>query len=255
MKSPLTAGRRLFAAGLLFGLPLLASAAPGDLPVWPPPTIPPGANPAVIPAARDDWMVHFTHILDRAKSGPEDLLFDGDSITDGWQGRGKAVWEKYYGKLAAADAGISGDRTENVLWRLADGQVDGVKPKLVVLMIGTNNLGRDTDERIAGGVEKIVQDYQQRCPEAVILLEGIFPRGAKADDPVRARIKHINTIIAKLGDDKKVIYLDFGDKFLEPDGTLSAKIMPDFLHPSEAGYEIWATAIAPVIERFFKSGP
>jgi lysophospholipase L1-like esterase len=165
------------------------------------------------------------------------------------------VWEKYYGKLAAADDGIGGDRTENVLWRLADGQVDGVKPKLVALMIGTNNLGRDTDEQIAAGVEKIVQEYQQRCPEAVILLQGIFPRGAKADDPLRARIKHINAIIAKLGDDKKIIYLDFGDKFLEPDGTLSPRIMPDYVHPSEEGYEIWATAIAPVIERVLKAGP
>jgi lysophospholipase L1-like esterase len=253
MKSLRIAGCALLAAGT-FLLPTLTVFA-GNLPVWPPPTVPPGGNPAIIPAARDDWMVHFQKILDDSKKGEVNLIFDGDSITDGWQARGKEVWEKYYGKLGAVDDGIGGDRTENVLWRLEDGQVDGLKPKLVAIMIGTNNLSRDTDDQIAAAIEKIVEEYRQRCPDAVILLQGIFPRGQAANNPMRARIKNINGVIAKLGDGKKVIYMDFGDKFLQPDGTLSPDIMPDFLHPSPKGYEIWATAIAPVIAQVFGTTP
>jgi lysophospholipase L1-like esterase len=243
-------GRRLLAAAALVMLPMLATA--GDLSPWPMPTIPPGANPAIIPAPRDDWMEHFQRNVNQAKKGPVDLIFDGDSITDNWQNAGKAVWAKYYGKIAAINEGIGGDKTENVLWRLADGQADGLKPRLIALMIGTNNLGRDSDEQIAAGVEKIVQEYRQRCPDAAIFLQGIFPRGASPDNPLRARIKHINAMISKLGDGKKVIYMDFGDMFLQPDGSLSPDIMPDGLHPNANGYEIWAKAIAPVITQFFK---
>ena len=118
-------------------------------------------------------------------------------------------------------------------------------------MIGTNNLGANTNEQIAEGVAAIVQDYRTRCPDAVVLLQAIFPRGPKATDPFRARIKAINEIIAKLHDGKKVIFIDFGEKFLSADGTLLPEIMPDFLHPSPKGYQIWADAIQPVINQYF----
>jgi len=179
------------------------------------------------------------------------LVFDGDSITYGWQGGGKTVWAERYGKLNAFDFGIGGDRTQHVLWRLAQGQVDGVKPKLIALMIGTNNLDGNTAEEIADGVKAIVAEYQKRCPEATILLQAIFPRAEQPTDPFRAKIKAINAIISKLGDDKKVLYVDFGDKFLNADSTMSKEIMPDFLHPSAKGYQIWADAIQPIIDRFF----
>ncbi len=240
----------LVAAVLLASLPMLANA--GDLSPWPLPTVPPGANPAIIPAPRDDWMEHFERNVKKSKEGPLDLILDGDSITDGWQGAGKEVWAKTYGKIAMVNEGIGGDKTENVLWRLADGQADGLKPRLIALLIGTNNLGRDTDEQIAAGIAKIVQEYQRHCPDAAILLQGIFPRGASLEDPLRIRIKNINTMISKLGDGKKVIYVDYGDMFLEPDGSLSPDIMPDGLHPNAKGYEIWAKALAPIITQFFK---
>lgn len=181
---------------------------------------------------------------------PIELIFDGDSITDGWRGKGKAVWEANFANRRAFDFGISGDRTQHVLWRLSKGQLDGLDPKLVAIMIGTNNIRSHSAEQIAEGVATIVKEYQKRCPNAVILLQAVFPRGQNAQDSARAMIKDINQRISALGDGQKVIYVDFGDKFLQPDGTLSAEIMPDFLHPSAKGYEIWAEAIRPVVDKY-----
>jgi hypothetical protein len=219
------------------------------------PVIPPGANAAVIPAPRNDWVARaVTNDMLAAKRQPAvRLIFDGDSITDHWQTVGKAEWDKHFAGLQAFDFAIGGDRTEHLLWRLAHGQLDTLKPRLVVLMIGTNNLYRDKDEQIAEGVEAIVREYQRHCPGAVILLQGILPRGEKPSDPFRARIQHINSLLARLADGKRVLYLDFGDKLLEPDGTLSRDMMPDFLHPSAAAYAIWAAEIAPVIGKVLGS--
>ncbi len=224
--------------------------------VWPMPSplpaVPKGANPAAVPFPRVDW---FQRVLNnntkaQAIAGQIELVFDGDSITDNWQGPGRDVWQKYYGNRNAFDFGIGGDRTEHVLWRLAQGQVNNLHPKLVAIMIGTNNTGANSAEQIAEGVKTVVADYQKRCPDTVILLQAIFPRGEKADNPLRAKIKQINETISTLADGKKVIYVDFGDKFLQPDGTLSRDIMPDFLHPNAAGYEIWANAIAPIVDKY-----
>jgi lysophospholipase L1-like esterase len=107
------------------------------------------------------------------------------------------------------------------------------------------------NEEIAAGIKAILNEYRRLCPDAVILLQGIFPRTAEASHPLRARIKEINKMIAGYADGKKVLFLDFGDKFLQPDGTLSAEIMPDFLHPNGTGYRIWADAIQPTIDQFF----
>ncbi len=218
---------------------------------WPLPTPPAGTNSAVFPAPRVEWLQHFQRSLDRTKQGNVDLIFDGDSITDFWQGQGKEVWARNYGHLQTANFGISGDRTEHLLWRLDHGQVAGLHPKMVALMIGTNNLSGNTDVQIAEGVTAIVQEYQKRCPDAVILLQAVFPRSEKPTDPARAKIKAINSILSKLGDGKKVVYVDFGDKFLQPDGTLPRDVMPDFLHPNSKGYEIWADAIRPEVEKVF----
>ncbi|HKD37178.1 MAG TPA: platelet-activating factor acetylhydrolase IB subunit, partial [Pirellulales bacterium] len=206
-------------------------------------------NSATSPAPRDPgWVKRHEGFVEIAKKGGVDLLFLGDSITDGWRGGGKAVWEKNFAPLKAANFGIGGDRTEHVLWRLQHGELDGIKPKLAVLMIGTNNLGANKDEEIAAGVKAIVEELHKQTPETKLLLLGIFPRGMKADDPARDRIKHINTIISKLDDGRTVKYLDIGDKFLEANGTLPKSIMPDALHPNAKGYEIWAEAIAPTVK-------
>ncbi len=211
-------------------------------------------NSATTPGPRDpNWVKRHEGFVEIAKKGGVDLLFLGDSITDGWRSRGKDVWEKNYASLKAANFGIGGDQTQHVLWRLQNGELDGIKPKLAVLMIGTNNLRGNTDEEIADGVKAIVAELHKRTPETKLLLLGVFPRGEKADDPNRGRIKHINETIAKLDNGGKTVkYLDIGDKFLQPDGTLPKNVMPDGLHPNAKGYEIWVDAIAPTLQEMMK---
>lgn len=210
-------------------------------------------NSAVVPTPRTSpgWEKQFQSNLDRTKAGDAVIIFDGDSITDWWRTKGRKEWEKTFVPYGVANFGIAGDLTQAVLWRLKNGQGKGMHPKLIVLMIGTNNLkwSDNTDEQTAAGVKAVVDEYKRMYPTARILLQGIFPRGETASHPMRARIENINAMIGKLGDGQRVIFLDFGDKFLEPDGTISREVMPDFLHPSARGYEIWAEQILPVVQK------
>jgi lysophospholipase L1-like esterase len=188
----------------------------------------------------------------QAEAGTTELIFDGDSITDFWQTRGLSVWTARFSKYHPIDFGISGDFTQSVLWRLAHGQAEGMHPKLIALLIGTNNMRfTSTPQDIADGVAEIIRQYQKRCPDAVILLQAIFPRAALPTDPYRLKVEATNALLAKLGDGSKVIYLDFGDKFLSPDGTLGRDVFPDLLHPSVKGYQIWADAIQPTLDKYF----
>jgi lysophospholipase L1-like esterase len=201
-----------------------------------------------------------------SKQGEAQLVVLGDSITAGWSGKGKEVWEKYWAPLKAANFGIGGDRTEHVLWRLEHGNFDGLKPKEIVLMIGTNNTGHQgraqkeldgavyecTPQQTAEGVKAIVDKLKQKCPGAKILLLAIFPRGANAEDKLRQQNEQVNGIIKNLADGKTVYWLDINQKFLEPDGTLSKEIMPDLLHPNAKGYEIWAEAIQDKVKELLK---
>ncbi len=237
-------------------------------------------NTAVEPVFHAGTTAKHERINERAKQGDVDLLFIGDSITDNWAGPGKQVWEKYYGNRKAMNAGIGGDRTQHVLWRLDHGNVDGISPKLAIIMIGTNNSnGNDnTAEEIADGIKAIVKELRDKLPETKILLLSIFPRGATSDEqlekvvtqngkkkveagdlPTRIAAARENTMkqrkknadasqmASKLADNKTIFYLDIGDKFLQADGTLPDDIMPDHLHPNAKGYEIWASAIEPKV--------
>ena len=211
--------------------------------------------PTTSPESRGaGWEKHALDNIAKSKTQADgiDVIFDGDSITYYWPARGKAIWTERYAKLHPFDFAISGDTTQSLLWRQANGQAQGLHPKLIVLMIGTNDMHyTSSPQDIADGVKTIIANYQKICPDAVILLQAIFPRGASATDPYRLKVKATNEILAKLGDGTKVIYMDFGDKFLTPDGTLTKEIMPDFLHPSAAGYQIWADAIQPTIDKYF----
>ena len=166
-----------------------------------------------------------------------DLVFVGDSITDYW--RDSPSWKKYCEPHKALNLGISGDKTENVLWRLQHGELDGYKAKLFVVMIGTNN--ENADLEVAKGIKAILEEISKKQPQAKILLLGIFPRSEKVDEEREKNVR-VNKLIAKF-DGGVIHYLDIGAKFLQADGTMSAEVMPDFLHPSEKGYEIWAKAI------------
>ena len=160
-------------------------------------------------------------------------------------------------KRNAANFGISGDQTQHVLWRIDNGELDGISPKVVVLMIGTNNLTRYPTEVITVKADKlIVQRIHEKLPNTKVLLLGIFPRGAdpKAHGTAfyRAKTKVVNAGLATLDDGDKTRYLDIGNKFLNDDGSLPRPIMPDFLHPSAAGYIIWADAMAPLLNNMLK---
>jgi len=179
------------------------------------------------------------------------LIFIGDSITHFWERTGKDVWNKFYGKRNAVNLGISGDQTQHVLWRLDHGNIDGISPKLAVVMIGTNNAGNahDTAEETAEGVKAIVDRLRAKLPQTKILLLAIFPRGPNSQDPIRQVNAKTNEIISKLADGKMVFYLDIGPKLLQADGTLGKDVMPDLLHPGPKGYEIWAEAIEPTVAK------
>jgi beta-glucosidase len=197
-----------------------------------------------------NWLQRHESFNKRVKEGKVDLLLIGDSITQGWEGAGKDVWAKYYTKRNAVNLGIGGDRTQHVLWRLDHGNVEGISPKLAVLMIGTNNSnGTDnTAEEIGAGIEAIVKKLRAKLPNTKVLILAIFPRSEKPS-PQREKNAKASQIAAKLADNQNVFYLDIGDKFLAPDGTLTKEIMPDFLHLSPQGYEIWASSIEPSVAK------
>ena len=208
-------------------------------------------NPATSLISRETHDRH-KKFLEIAKKGGVDVLFIGDSITQGWGNN--TAWKKHFEPLKAANFGIGGDQTGHVLWRITEGkELEGISPKVAVLMIGTNNAGRDSAEQIAEGITLIVKTLHHKTPHTKVLLLGVFPRDAKPGTKNRAKIAEINKTIAKLDDNGKTVkYLDIGEKFLEKDGTLSKEIMNDYLHLTPKGYEIWAEAITPTVEALLK---
>jgi lysophospholipase L1-like esterase len=194
------------------------------------------------------WVKRHEGFVEIAKKNENPILFTGDSITDGW--RNQAAWKKYFDPMKAANFGIGGDRTEHVLWRLQNGELDGYTPKVVVLMIGTNNTGSNTADEIAEGIKAIIKTIHDKSKDTKVLLLAVFPRGEKPGTPVRDKIAAINKTISALDDGgKMVLYMDIGSKFTEPDGTLTKAIMPDFLHLSPRGYEIWGEAIVDTVQK------
>jgi len=237
----------------------------------PAPTAPPAAPVVVMPPQPPDvpaekygkdgkinpgFIASHEKFLSIAKEGKAQLVFLGDSITAGWGGKdNQAIWNKAFGAYTPANFGIGGDRTQHVLWRIQNGELDGIKPKAAVLMIGTNNVGSDPAEGIAKGVTAIVETIRAKQPQAKILLLAVFPRGDKPTGKLGAandKLKQVNAIIAKLDDGKNIFFLDIGDKFPQPEGALTKEIMPDFLHLTAAGYQIWADAIGPKLAELMK---
>jgi len=206
------------------------------------------ANSATEPAPKNEewWQARHAQMNERVKQGNADLLFIGDSITHGWEGEGAAVWEQYYAPRNAVNLGIGGDQTQHVLWRLENGNIAGLAPKLAVIMIGTNNHGANSAEEIAEGVTAIVRKLRNDLPEMKILLLDIFPRTDVAQE-FQDKLKKVNSLIADLAADKMVKYFDMGRFFLDDAGALPAAVMPDLLHPNAAGYKIWAEAIEPYV--------
>lgn len=197
--------------------------------------------------------------LARGKAGPVGILFLGDSITYGWR-KAPHIWEHYYGKYQPANFGIGGDRTQHVLWRMDNGELDGIHPKVVVLMIGTNNTGSNTAAEIAAADRKIVAELREKLPETKILLLGIFPRGPRWArngnpdpwDEKMAIIRTVNEDLARLDDGEHVRYLNINRAFFDDAGHIPHIIMPDQLHPNAAGYQLWAEAMDPLLTEMMK---
>ncbi len=193
------------------------------------------------------WYAQHDAYAARARQGNIDVLFLGDSITEYFATRGKDVWDRAIAPLGSVvDFGISGDRTQFVLWRVQNGELDGANARVVVLMIGTNNLASATPENIAHGVGAIVGTVRAKLPNAIVVLNALLPRGTP-DDPLRAKAAAVNALIAPLADGVHVRWLDAGAGFVGADGTIPAVLMPDKLHPSAAGYDVWAAALRPVL--------
>jgi lysophospholipase L1-like esterase len=203
-------------------------------------------NTAIVPNLAPGFIDR--HRQNLAEKLPDaELLLMGDSITDFWRSTtgnfaGKPVLDEYFGHWKINNFGIAGDTTQGVLYRLRDGEGEGFSPRAVMLMIGTNNTGRNSGPEIAEGVGAIVLELQTRFPEAKILLLGIFPRSTP-DNPVRGTIAQINEIISRLDDGQRVHYLDIGDVFLDDSGAIPTTVMSDALHPSAEGYRLWAEAV------------
>lgn len=193
------------------------------------------------------WEARHDLLNQRAAKGDYDLVFIGDSITHSWENGGKSVWDKFYANRKSLNLGISGDRTQHVLWRLDNGNIDGLSPKLAVIMIGTNNYRDNNAQEISDGIIAIVQRLNARMPEMNILILGIFPRFEKSNAK-REVLAEASLIASGIADGKRIHYLDIGEEFLDEDGTLPRRIMPDFLHPNKRGYQIWAEAIEPKIK-------
>lgn len=179
-----------------------------------------------------------------------DVVFLGDSITHGWEGAGREVYKKLCADYKILNLGHSGDRTEHLIWRYQNGELEGYKTKLFMLMIGTNN-GNDKAEDVALGIKRIIEICQEKHPEAKMLLLPIFPRNQDAKNNHRIKNEKTNEIIKGYADGEKVIWCDFNDKFLEPgpDKVLPRSLMPDLLHPNHAGYLIWDAAVRPYFKQ------
>jgi beta-glucosidase len=214
---------------------------------------------AIKPVPRTDrgWTDRAKLLNERVKETQDtQLIFIGDSITHGWEGEGKDVWQKYYASRKAINLGIGGDRTQHVLYRLENGNLDGIQPKAAVVMIGTNNSnGEDnTPGQIADGVRAIIKTLRAKLPNTKIILLAIFPRGENFN-PQRGKNAQVNQILQKLDDNKNVFFMDIGHRFLNEDGLLPSDIMPDYLHLTKKGYEIWAQAIEARLARIIENKP
>jgi lysophospholipase L1-like esterase len=256
MKAPL----RIFALALSIASLLCTSyaARADDKPTQPASVTPaPKSDPNKPEVAQKFLDLHQVFLKDKQealKKGPIDLVFVGDSITNGWRRDPQnTLFNERWGKHNPLNLGIGGDRTQHVLWRLENGEVDGIKPKLVVLLIGTNNLGnKDTAEDTIAGVQAVVAKLREKLPESKILLLAIFPRADKPELSLEEKVRQANESIAKLDDGGKHIkYLDIGPKFLT-DGKLTKDVMPDLLHLSEKGYQIWADAIGATVDEMMR---
>jgi lysophospholipase L1-like esterase len=200
-----------------------------------------------------DWAERHAACVSLMKERQPEIVMLGDSITHFWGGdpagnprRAPEIWDRLFAGKRVVNLGFGWDRTENVLWRLTHGEWENVRPKVVGLMIGTNNMGINTVDEIVAGIEAICAEIHRRSPSTRILLQAIFPRGEKPN-ATREKVTAVNQRLAQLHGRNQITFVDFGARFLEPDGSIAKEVMSDFLHPTAKGYALWADAIAPTL--------
>lgn len=216
-------------------------------------------NQCVIPVPRTDASTNRLAIINqkvREVGRKAKVIFIGDSITQGWEGSGKDVWAKYYARRNALNLGIGSDHTQHVLWRLDHGNLEGLNPKVAVVLIGVNNAPHDENSprMILEGVQAVVKKLRERLPQTKVLLLGIFPFREDFSSQ-RGKVLQVNQALHKLDDGEWVRFLDFGHLFVEADGRISKRIMPDFVHLTPEGYRMWAEAIEPTLAKMLGEKP
>ena len=210
-------------------------------------------QPNVWPDDPEAWPNLARALAEDARRANPRVVFLGDSITQGWGSEGRAEWDARFAPLGATNLGIGGDRTQNILWRIENGALDGLTPELVVLKIGVNNLWEEVfacgPDKVADGVAACVAAIRARCPDAKILVLGILPTQAAPDHPLRAVVRAVNTRSAARVPtaDGQVRFEDIGTDFLETGGGISTEIMPDGCHLSPRGYALFADALEPLV--------
>jgi lysophospholipase L1-like esterase len=215
-------------------------------------------GPADKPAARNEdpvWVSKHAELLEKAKRGGIELYFEGDSITRRWEATHQDNWRQNFAGWKAADFGAGGDRTQNVLYRLLNGELDGVNPKVIVLLIGTNNVGPDPVKGDDGplvrdvvkGIKACLNVMRKKAPGAKILLVGITPRNTNGSAAVMPTINWINKRIAKFADGKTIRFLNINDQLAGKDGKLYEGMTDDGLHLTDKAYQLWADAMRPIL--------
>jgi lysophospholipase L1-like esterase len=207
--------------------------------------------PAPEPRSANWPLQRFEKINAAVKAQPHRVLFFGDSLVEHFEiGEGGPSWREYLAPRQVLDAGVSGDRTEHLLWRLEHGNLNGPAPRAVVLLIGTNDLSyRRSPEDTADGIRAVLLKLRERLPQARILLLGLWPRSAAPESPFRAQIATVNRLVASCADNRTIVYADIGGALLDSDGRLTPEIAPDHLHPSTAGYARLAPRLAAAIDK------
>lgn len=209
----------------------------------------------LVPVENEGMHARNVELAQRAKEHPDaKLVFLGDSITQGWEGAGASTWRNAFGDLSPLNLGVSGDRTEHVLWRLAQGDYDALQPKAIVIMIGTNNTGHrmDPPADIAAGVTEILAQLKSKFPKARLVLLAIFPRGEQPTDPGRVNNAAVNALLIPVARQVGAEWMDISRAFTDANGVLAKSLMPDFLHPNTRGYEIWANAIREPLKNWLQ---
>jgi len=200
---------------------------------------------AVTPVSRLDeswWASRHQDVLNRVSQGNVGMIFVGDSITQNWESIGLTTWNSYYSSRNAVNMGFGGDMTQHVLWRLDNGEIDGISPTLAVVMIGTNNVWSHTAQEIADGIDAVCCKIRSKLPNTKILLLAIFPR-ADISVGLRERLVQASSIASAIANGRNIFFMDISANFLDGNGNLRSDLFIDLVHPNAAGYQIWAAAI------------